>query len=267
MCFRSTYLSHFRPNLRHEDILADERGFQRDFAGRLSCIALVHTTMSIQVLRHFRSSSISATILQAACFIPTATLKLPTSKYTPNTHQHLRRRRYASPVTPPSSAKNTVYSNSTVSQLSGIDKNPLAPAQLGPRSHITEQALDLIALQPSHFAIVEIKGRPYHVHVDDVIITMRMNEVKLGDVLILDRVREIGSAEYLLRGNPYVHPEYHTIKVVVVEHPIGKPIVRKHWKKRGHDKIVVNTNSHTALRVAGIEINTVSRKSLPAPVS
>ncbi|TPX38207.1 hypothetical protein SmJEL517_g00367 [Synchytrium microbalum] len=156
------------------------------------------------------------------------------------------------PIEPASNA--SIPSEPSAIKKKKIKEDPLAPMKLGPRSSTTEEALSLISSQPSHYAILEIKGRPYHVHVDDVIVTMRMNEVRLGDVLVLDRVREIGSAEYLLRGNPYVHPDYHTVKLVVVEHPVGKPIVRKHWKKRGQDKIVVNTTSHTALRVAEISI-------------
>ncbi|KAI8812074.1 hypothetical protein BJ742DRAFT_794735 [Cladochytrium replicatum] len=128
------------------------------------------------------------------------------------------------------------------------------PIKLGTWGDDTKKALSLIYHQPSYYAIVEIKQRPYHVHLNDVVITMRMNDCKLGDVLQLDRVREIGSMEYILQGNPYLHPDYIDIKAVVIEHPAAKEVVRQHWKKRGHDKIVRNRSHHTALRISEINI-------------
>ncbi|TPX69313.1 hypothetical protein SpCBS45565_g02506 [Spizellomyces sp. 'palustris'] len=119
----------------------------------------------------------------------------------------------------------------------------------------TKDALDLLRNQSQYYAIVEIKNRPYFVNNNDIIVTMRMNDLRLGDVIALDRVREIGSGDYILKGNPYIDPKYFRIKAVVVEHPVSTEIVSVHKKRRGRDKIVRNNNHHTALRVAGIEIN------------
>jgi ribosomal protein L21 len=82
-----------------------------------------------------------------------------------------------------------------------------------------------------------------------------MNDLNLGDVITLDRVREIGSEDYIIQGNPYVYPDFFTIKATVIEHPVGREIVRHHWKKRGYVTKHVNRNHHTALRITDISIN------------
>lgn len=109
--------------------------------------------------------------------------------------------------------------------------------------------------QTKSSAIVEIKQRPFEVSVNDVIITMRMNDLKLGDVIVLDRVREISTEDYVLRGNPYIFPDFFTVKAVVVEHSVSAEIVRHHWKKRGHQPIHRNRTHHTVLRITDISIN------------
>ncbi|KAI9352061.1 ribosomal protein L21-like protein, partial [Obelidium mucronatum] len=121
-------------------------------------------------------------------------------------------------------------------------------------SATTKDQLNIFRSQKSFSAIIELKQRPYFVALNDVIVTMRMNDLKLGDVITLDRVREIGSEEFILQGNPYVHPSYFTVKAVVIEHPVSEEIVRHHWKKRGHQPVHVNRNHHTALRVCEISI-------------
>ncbi|KAJ3016408.1 hypothetical protein HKX48_004049 [Thoreauomyces humboldtii] len=115
-------------------------------------------------------------------------------------------------------------------------------------------SLSLLRSQNHFYAIVEVKARPYHVNLNDVIITMRMNDLNLGDVIELDRVREIGSADYILRGNPYVDPRFFRISAVVVEHPVSRDVVSVHKKRSGRDKVVTNRTHHTALRVSAIDI-------------
>ncbi|KAJ3132628.1 hypothetical protein HK100_005182 [Physocladia obscura] len=95
----------------------------------------------------------------------------------------------------------------------------------------TKTQLALLRGQNYLRAIVELKQRPYFVALNDVIITMRMNDLELGDVIELDRVREISSEDYILQGNPYVHPSYFKVKAVVIEHPVSAEIVplQDHW--------------------------------------
>ncbi|KAI9355407.1 ribosomal protein L21-like protein, partial [Zopfochytrium polystomum] len=116
----------------------------------------------------------------------------------------------------------------------------------------TVGALAKLRAQTKTSAIVEIKGRPYSVTVNDVVVTMRMNDLHLGDVISLDRVREISTEDYFLRGNPYIYPDFFSIKAVVIEHPVSAEIVRHHWKRRGHQPVHRNRNHYTALRISEI---------------
>ncbi|KAJ3355066.1 Alpha subunit of the F1 sector of mitochondrial F1F0 ATP synthase [Kappamyces sp. JEL0680] len=79
---------------------------------------------------------------------------------------------------------------------------------------------------------------PFQVSKNDVIVTQKMNDLALGDVISLDRVREIGSAEWVLTGNPYIQADYYDIQAVCIEHTQAAPITRKHWKKSGDTKIL-----------------------------
>ncbi|KAJ3019066.1 UNVERIFIED_CONTAM: Adaptor for signal transduction [Siphonaria sp. JEL0065] len=153
-----------------------------------------------------------------------------------------------------SSAAFTTAATSKPLQKSDALKEYVAPSEW---STTTKDQLNTLRSQKSFSAIVEVKQRPYFVALNDVIVTMRMNDLKLGDVISLDRVREIGTEEFILQGNPYVHPNYFSVKAVVIEHPVSQEIVRHHWKKRGHQPVHVNRNHHTALRVCEISINKV----------
>jgi hypothetical protein len=79
--------------------------------------------------------------------------------------------------------------------------------------------------------------------------------LKLGDVISFDRVREISGKDWALRGNPYILPEYFSIKGVCIEHNRAAPITRRHWKKSGSTKSVTNQSSHTMLRISEMKIN------------
>ncbi|KAJ3299478.1 hypothetical protein HK104_008748 [Borealophlyctis nickersoniae] len=128
-------------------------------------------------------------------------------------------------------------------------------ASLEKWSDNTKEALDLLRNQSKYYAIVEVKGQPYHVHLHDIIIAQRINELQLGDVIELDRVWEIGSDDFMLQGNPFILPSYYTIKCVVTEHPYSKEIVRVHKKRRAKNTVLRNFDGYTALRVTEIKIN------------
>ncbi|KAK5672754.1 hypothetical protein QVD99_000254 [Batrachochytrium dendrobatidis] len=105
----------------------------------------------------------------------------------------------------------------------------------------TKEALTLMHNQTKFYAIVEIKNRPYHVAKNDVIIVPRMNDLQIGDVITLDRVREMGSPDYIMQGNPYLDPRYYTIQATAIEHTVGKAIERKHRKRSGISNISIQT--------------------------
>ncbi|KAJ3189282.1 hypothetical protein HDU85_002910 [Gaertneriomyces sp. JEL0708] len=150
---------------------------------------------------------------------------------------------------------------SQVVSLSTQTSPPAAETSLPPapektaHSAETKHALNLLRNQNRYYAIVEVKNRPYHVNQHDIIIAPKIKDLSLGDVIILDRVREIGSTDYMLQGNPYVDPSYFTIKATVIEHPVSREVVRVKTNRRAPNKTVVNHTHHTALRVSSIEIN------------
>lgn len=133
-------------------------------------------------------------------------------------------------------------------------QQPIARFSTLNKSKETSAALELLQNAKYHYAIVEIKNRPFHVAKNDVIVTNRMNDLKLGDVIELDRVREIGSESHVLKGNPFILPDYFSIKAVCIEHQVGKDITRRHRKTSGDDKYVTNQTHHTLLRISEMSI-------------
>lgn len=63
-----------------------------------------------------------------------------------------------------------------------------------------ERALSLLKSQPSHYAVASITGRTYLVSKGDLVTVPRLKDVQVGDVLVLDKVHEIGSRDYTLRA-------------------------------------------------------------------
>lgn len=62
------------------------------------------------------------------------------------------------------------------------------------------QALSLLKSQPNHYAVASITGRTYLVSKGDLVTVPRLRDVQVGDVLVLDKVHEIGSRDYTLRA-------------------------------------------------------------------
>ncbi|KAI8344493.1 sphingosine-1-phosphate lyase [Chlamydoabsidia padenii] len=96
----------------------------------------------------------------------------------------------------------------------------------------TTQPLDAATLtcvqklrdQLRYYAVTEIAGRPFLITQNDKVIVNRLKDVKVGDVLKLDRVREIGSKDYSLVGQPYVQDSIYDIQATVLEHTKSKLI-------------------------------------------
>ncbi|KAI8060206.1 sphingosine-1-phosphate lyase [Gongronella butleri] len=78
--------------------------------------------------------------------------------------------------------------------------------------------------QLRYYAVAEIAGRPYLVTQNDKVIVNRLKDVQVGDVLKLDRVRELGSKDYALCGEPYVQQGVYDIQATVIEHTKSKLI-------------------------------------------
>ncbi|KAG0014575.1 hypothetical protein BGZ81_000376 [Podila clonocystis] len=118
-----------------------------------------------------------------------------------------------------------------------------------------ESPLNLLRNQLRYYAVAEIKNRPYLITKNDIIVLDRLKDVKLGDVIELNQIKELGSKDYSIQGQPYVSPEYFSIKATVIEQPKGKMIEtfkkkrRKHFQRRYQFKPL-----HTLLRVSELEV-------------
>ncbi|KAF9929253.1 hypothetical protein BGZ67_006422 [Mortierella alpina] len=131
-----------------------------------------------------------------------------------------------------------------------------SPAGSTPTSESTPSSpVNLLRDQLRYYAVAEIKNRPYLITKNDIIVLDRLKDVKLGDVIELNQIKELGSKDYAIQGKPYVSSEYYSIKATVIEQPKGKIIEtfkkkrRKHFQRRYHIKPL-----HTLLRVSELEV-------------
>ncbi len=114
-------------------------------------------------------------------------------------------------------------------------------------------------LREQFYAIVEVNSRPYSIAKNDVLVIKRMPGTKIGDVVSLTRVREIGSKDYYIRGAPLVETSYVEVQAVVLEHTVsakytkyrkrlGKGPGDRKWRKKSYrDRL-------TVLRVDKLEV-------------
>jgi len=104
------------------------------------------------------------------------------------------------------------------------------------------------------YAIVEIKGIHYHIAQGDVVVAPRMAEVELGSILRLDRVREIGSKDVVIQGQPFIHSKYHRVELVCLEHATTNPVAIQKKRRRGHRPVIIHRDYKTLFRVSAVEI-------------
>ncbi|KAJ2741144.1 hypothetical protein GGI20_005388 [Coemansia sp. BCRC 34301] len=109
--------------------------------------------------------------------------------------------------------------------------------------------------QQKYYATVVIKGRPFTVTRNDIIVMDRIKELELGDSLTLNQVTELGSRDYTIKGQPFIEPSLFRIEATVIEHPDGKLFtVTKKKRRTAHQKITYHRNRHTMLRVSAIDV-------------
>ena len=119
----------------------------------------------------------------------------------------------------------------------------------------TSSALSLIRSQPSQYIVATLAGRKYLLTPRDVLTVPRLNDVKVGDVLDLRDIHELGSREYTLRGNPIISPERVRVEATVIEHTKGKQeVVVKRKRRKGYYKTIRNKHPYTRLRIGPIDI-------------
>jgi ribosomal protein L21 len=132
---------------------------------------------------------------------------------------------------------------------------PTTPPTSPTSTNNAESPINLLRNQLRYYAVAEIKNRPYLITKNDIIVLDRLKDVKLGDIIELNQIKELGSKDYSIQGQPYVSPEYFSIKATVIEQPKGKMIEtfkkkrRKHFQRRYQFKPL-----HTLLRVSELEV-------------
>ena len=131
---------------------------------------------------------------------------------------------------------------------------PVAAASFHSAPNSTAAALNLIRSQPSQYVIASVVGRKYILNPRDVLTVPHLKDVRVGDVLHLRDIHEIGSREYTLRGDPLLPRNHVKVEATVVEHTKGKmEVVFKKKRRKGYQKTIKNKHPYTRLRVGPIQ--------------
>jgi len=119
----------------------------------------------------------------------------------------------------------------------------------------TIAALELIRSQPSQYVVATFAGRKHILTPRDLLTVPHLRDVKVGDVLALDAIHELGSREYTLRGNPLIPPSRVKVEATVVEHTKGNmEFIFKKKRRKGYRKTIQHKQPYTRLRIGNIEI-------------
>lgn len=109
--------------------------------------------------------------------------------------------------------------------------------------------------QLRYYAVAEIAGRPYLITKNDKVIVNRLKDVKVGDVLKLDKVRELGSKDYTLKGSPFVPETVFNINATVIEHTKSKLIqIVKKKRRKNYKRTIEHKQTHTVLRISNVDV-------------
>ncbi|KIJ61964.1 hypothetical protein HYDPIDRAFT_42233 [Hydnomerulius pinastri MD-312] len=118
----------------------------------------------------------------------------------------------------------------------------------------TFAALNLIRAQPSQYVVASLVGRKYILTPRDILTVPHLKDVRVGDVLQLGDIHEVGSREYTLRGEPLIPRNHVRIEATVLEHTKGKmEVVFKKKRRKGYQKTIKNKHPYTRLRIGPIQ--------------
>ncbi|KAJ2357618.1 hypothetical protein H4S01_006458 [Coemansia sp. RSA 2610] len=135
---------------------------------------------------------------------------------------------------------------------------PLSQAAAPKWSASTASLVGRLRDQQKYYATVVIKGRPFTVAQNDIVVMDRIKDLELGDSLALDQVTELGSLDYTIKGQPFVDPALYRIEATVIEHPDGKQFtVTKKKQRTAGQKTTYHRNHHTMLRISLIDVNSI----------
>ncbi|KAH7913873.1 ribosomal protein L21-like protein [Hygrophoropsis aurantiaca] len=119
----------------------------------------------------------------------------------------------------------------------------------------TSAALNLIRAQPSQYIVASLAGRKYLLAPRDLLTVPHLKDVRVGDVIALQDIHELGSREYTLRGSPLIPTTQVQVEATVVEHTKGKmEVVFKKKRRKGYQKTIKNKHPYTRLRIGPIQI-------------
>lgn len=108
---------------------------------------------------------------------------------------------------------------------------------------------------PNFYAKVNIFNFPFTVSRQDRLVLHRLKDVKVGDIIKLDRIREIGSPDFTIKGRPWINPEFCHVEACVIEHGRGQKVNAKEPKKRkGHQRKLTIKPLTTTLLIRDIKI-------------
>ncbi|CAG8435606.1 3701_t:CDS:2 [Ambispora gerdemannii] len=213
-----------------------------------------HTSTSITTEQKFQQLPVKHNPLKAASFPrPPETIAEILS---PTTHRSAQSLNKTSSRSSSKSLRNSILTpmppllQRVKSKPKTSDSTPIT------LSATTKSLVTRLRDQLRYYAEVEICGRRFLVTKNDQVITNRLRDVKVGDEIKLNRVIELGSKDFTIKGNPYVAEQFYSIKATVLEQPLGPFVVK--LKKKPHNrhvKHVTHKQPYTVLRISEVEVN------------
>lgn len=144
-------------------------------------------------------------------------------------------------------AVSPVHSHRVVVAACALHTQPCIP-------DTTSAALSIIRTQPSQYIVTSLGGRKYILTPRDLLTVPHLKDVKVGDVLALKDIREVGSRDYTLRGDPLIPHGRVKVEATVVEHTKGAmEVVFKKKRRKGYQKTIKNKHPYTRLRIGPIQ--------------
>lgn len=147
----------------------------------------------------------------------------------------------------------------SVTTTSSTSTSNRDPASQSPHqkqaSYDTKSAIALLRSQPSHYIIASIYQRRFLLTPRDVVTVPRMKDVKVGDVIRLEKIHEVGSRDYTLRSSEgeFLKPEAVYVQATVIEHTKGQmERIVKFKRRKGYQKTIEHKARYTRLRVGEI---------------
>lgn len=109
---------------------------------------------------------------------------------------------------------------------------------------------------PNLYAKVLIHNFPFTVTRNDLITMHRMGDVRVGQVLRLGRVREVGGPSCVLRGAPLLPEGTVEVLATVMEHGQGaRRVSMPHRQRKGPRPTKAIKPAMTVLRVQHVRVN------------